>query len=1036
MWTDLFIKRPVLSIVVSILILLAGAVSLFMLPIRQYPNLQSATITINTTYPGATQDVIQGFVTTPIAQAIATVNGIEYMTSTSMQGNSLIKAKLVINADADRAMTEVLAKVQQVKYLLPANAFDPVISKITDGSSAIQYINFTGESMTIPQVTDFVTRVAQPLLTSISGVASAEIVGGQAIAMRVWLDPDKLAARGLTAGDITAALRANNVQAAPGQLKNDNTIINITAATDATDILAFREMVIKRGPASNQGIVRLRDVATLELGGQNYNSSVRARHRPSVGIALSPTPDGNPIDIVASAKKLIPEMQKLAPPGLSIESTFDVTHFVNASISEVEHTLLEAVVIVVLVIFLFLGSLRAVVIPIVTIPLSMVGTAALMLALGFSINLLTLLAMVLAIGLVVDDAIVVVENIHRHIEDGLSPIDAALIGAREIVGPVIAMTITLAAVYAPIGMMGGMTGSLFKEFAFTLAGSVCVSGVIALTLSPMMSSRLLKSDIAEGWFAQMIEHTFTSLARRYSRLVEVTLAYRSAVLLVAVILLAATAAMFFVAQKELAPQEDQGYVFAAVKAPQYANIDYTARATKQVEDIFSTLPEYHSSFFVNGTEGQNRAFGGVILTDWAARHRSSTDIQNELYARMNVVHDASVTPFQPTALPAATEGLPFQVVLRSAGDFRLLFEEAEKLKAAIYQSGLFVFVDSDLAFDNPAAHMKIDISKAGELGITMQAIADTLNILVGENYVNRFNYFSRSYDVIPQVRQAHRLTPEKLGGYYVRTASDQLVPMSTVVKVDVFAQPNKLSQFNQMNSALLSAVIRPGVTMGQAVAFIEEQPLAPGVSIDWMADSRQYVKEGSQLTISFGLALVVIFLVLAAQYESFRDPLVILVTVPLAMFGALIPLFLDFTTVNIYTQIGLVTLIGLISKHGILMVAFANEIQAAKGHDRHAAIVEAASVRMRPILMTTAAMVAGLVPLIFANGAGAASRFAIGIVVVMGMLIGTLFTLFVLPTFYTLIAKDHRPSRAINVNAVREETGRLAADGARPLPLL
>jgi multidrug efflux pump len=878
--------------------------------------------------------------------------------------------------------------------------------------------------------------VAQPLLTSIPGVASADINGGQNLAMRIWLDPDRLAARGLTAGDVAAALRTNNVQAAPGQLRGDDAVLNITAATDVTAIADFREMVIKRGASTDHGIVRLKDIATLELGGQNYNSSARSNGERSVVIALSPTPDGNPLNIVAHAKKLIPEIQKTAPPGLVIESAFDVTHFVNASISEVQKTLLEALVIVVLVIFLFLGSLRAVVIPIVTIPLSMVGTAALMLALGFSINLLTLLAMVLAIGLVVDDAIVVVENIHRHIEEGLSPIDAALIGTREIVGPVIAMTITLAAVYAPIGMMGGLTGSLFREFAFTLAGAVCVSGVIALTLSPMMSSRLLKSEFSEGRLAKAIERFFNGLARKYAHLLASTLAYRSAVLLVAVLLLAATSGLFFGAQKELAPEEDQGYVFTAVKAPQYANVDYTARATREVEGLFRALPEFEGSFFLNGAEGQNNAFGGVILKDWSSRHRSTTDIQNQLFGMANSVHGASVTPFQPAALPAAAEGLPFQMVLRSPGDFKTLYEDAEKLKAAIFQSGLFVFVDSDLAFDNPSAHVRIDAAKAGELGITMQAIADTLNTLVGENYINRFNYFARSYDVIPQVQKTHRLTPDNIRRYYVRTISNELVPLSTVVNVEVAAQPNKLSQFNQMNSATLSAVIRPGVTMGQAVAFIEGQTLSPGVAIDWMADSRQYVKEGNQLTVSFGLALIVIFLVLAAQYESFRDPLVILVTVPLAMFGALIPLFLDFTTVNIYTQIGLVTLIGLISKHGILMVAFANEIQTTKGYNRHAAIIEAASVRLRPILMTTAAMVAGLVPLIFANGAGAASRFAIGIVVVMGMLIGTLFTLFVLPTFYTLLARDHRPLGAINADAVRGETGRLAAFGTGPFPLV
>ncbi|MFC3052990.1 efflux RND transporter permease subunit [Kordiimonas pumila] len=1009
--TDLFIKRPILSIVISILIFLVGAVSIFSLSVRQYPNLQSATITIATSYPGATQEVMQGFVTTPIAQAVATVNGIEYLSSTSKQGSSQIKVKLVINADSDRAMTEVLAKVQQVKYLLPDGVFDPVISKITDGASAVQYITFMSDTLSLPQVTDFATRVAQPLFTSVPGVASADYSGGQPLAMRIWLDPDKLASRDLAASDVTSALVRNNVQAAPGQLRNGETVMNITAATDVVDIEHFRSMVIKSG-GDNGGLVRLGDVGTIELGGQNYDSRSRDNGKLGVILAIAPTPDGNPIDIVEDTKKLIIEIQKVAPPGLTVKSVFDVTHFVNASIDEVKNTLMEAIAIVVVVIFLFLGSFRSVIIPVVTIPLSIIGTAALMLAFGFSINLLTLLAMVLAIGLVVDDAIVVVENIHRHIEEGLSRVEAAIVGAREIVGPVIAMTITLAAVYAPIGMMGGLTGSLFREFAFTLAGSVCVSGVIALTLSPMMSAKLLNRKVSEGGFAKAVERFFEKMARGYARLLAITLQYRSAMLLLAAATMAASAFMFLGSQKELAPQEDQGYVFTAVKAPQYANIKYTDKVALEMVEIFKSFPEYDGSFFVTGQGGLNNAFGGIMLKEWSERDRSATDVQNQLYGMANNVRGALITPFQPTALPAAEEGVPFQMVLRSTAGFGALFNDMEGLKAAARSSGLFVFVDSNLAFDSSTAHITIDAAKAGEMDISMQDIASTLSSLVGEGYINRFNYFERSYDVIPQVREKDRLTPESLGRYFVRTKSGDLVPLSTVIKVEVGVQANYLSQFNQMNAATMSAVLRPGVTMGQAVSFMQSQPLPAGTTIDWLADSRQYVHEGNQLTISFGLALIVIFLVLAAQYESFRDPLVILVTVPLALCGALLPLYLGFTTINIYTQIGLVTLIGLISKHGILMVAFANEIQLTKGYNRRDAIVEAASVRMRPVLMTTAAMITGLIPLIFAVGAGAASRFAIGIVVVMGMLIGTLFTLFVLPTFYTLIAQNHRAHEA------------------------
>lgn len=1012
MFTDIFIKRPTLALVVNIMVFLVGAIALTGLPIRQYPSLESATITVSTTLPGATQDVIQGFVTTPLAQAIATASGIEYLTSTSRQGNSLIKAKLVLNADADRTMTEILAKVQQVKYLLPTGAFDPVVSKLTDGASAVQYIAFKSNTVGIPQVTDFATRVAQPMLTAIPGVASAEVSGGQPLAMRIWIDPAKLAARELTAEDVSNTLRSNNVQSAPGQLKGRDTLINITAATDATSVSDFRNMVLKTSPQGEQ--VRLADVATIEIGGQNTDSLARANGENAVFISLSPTPDGNPITIVENARELLPRIQALAPPGLVVESAFDVSHFVNTAIDEVVKTLVEAVVIVVAVIFLFLGSWRAVAIPVIAIPLSMVGTAALMLAMGFSINLLTLLAMVLAIGLVVDDAIVVVENIYRHMEEGKTPLEASLLGAREIVGPVIAMTITLAAVYAPIGLMGGLTGGLFREFAFTLAGSVFVSGIVALTLSPMMSARLLRREANNSRFVQAIEHFFAGLASSYGRLLHSTLSYRGAVLSVASLIVLATVGLFIGAQKELAPQEDQGYVFVATKAPQYANVDYTSRATAEIDKIFQSLPEYMGSFVVNGTAGQNEAFGGVILKDWTQRDRSTTDIQNQLFAQSNSIRDASITPFQPAALPAASEGLPFQMVLRSTGDFKNLFEQAEKIKAEAYESGVFVYVESDLTFDNTSLRIKVDDAKAAELGITNQSIADTLGILVGEGYVNRFNYYERSYDVIPQVSPEHRLSPSNLGSYFVRTSSGELVPLSTIISIDFLTGPNKLSQFDQMNSVTISAVVRPGTTMGQAVDFMQSRTLPAGVYLDWMGDSRQYLQEGNRLTQSFVLAMIVIFLVLAAQYESFRDPLVILVTVPLAVFGALIPLFLDFTTVNIYTQIGLVTLIGLISKHGILMVAFANEIQETQRFDKRKAIVEAASVRMRPILMTTAAMVAGLLPLVFADGAGAASRFAIGIVVVMGMMIGTLFTLFVLPTFYVLIAKDRSKPSALN----------------------
>ncbi|MFB0614006.1 efflux RND transporter permease subunit [Aurantiacibacter poecillastricola] len=1011
-FTDRFIRSPILAIVVSLMILLVGLSAVFVLPIRQYPQMESATITINTSFPGATQDVMQGFVTTPISQAIATASGIEYITSTSLQGQSRISAKLVLNADADRSMTEILSKVQQVQYQLPEGVTDPVITKITDGASAIQYIYFTSDTLPPPQLVDFATRIAQPLITSVPGVASAQIEGAASPAMRIWLDPNRLTARGLTAEDVAAALRANNVQASPGQLRGASTAVNITAGTDLRDVDSFRRMVLRQGDA---GVVRLADVATVELGGQNYDAMALSSGIRAVSLAISPTPDGNPLEIVEAVKDLLPEIRESAPAGVEVISVFDRAQFVEASIEEVEHTLLEAVIIVIVVTFLFLGSVRAVIIPIVTIPLSLLGTAALMYMFGFSINLLTLLAMVLAIGLVVDDAIVVVENIHRHIEEGKSPFEAALIGAREIIGPVIAMTITLAAVYAPIGLMGGLTGALFQEFAFTLAGSVIVSGVVALTLSPMMSGMLLHSKIGEGRLSKGVERTMNALTARYVKALDRTLAARAAVLVAGVTVLVTIVVLFSGSQRELAPQEDMGYVFVQTTAPQYASVDYTSRFSAQVDRIMQDLPEFENTFFsVGGSNNATGGFGGVVLTDWAERERGADEIQAELAAATSSVTGVYATAFQDSSLPAGSGGLPVQMVIRSPEGFPQIYETLQGLEGAAWDSGLFSFVDSDLAFDSSEAHLTIDRDMAGELGVSMSEIASTLALLVGENYINRFNWFDRSYDVITQVPQDQRLDPTDLGQYYVESASGDLLPLSTVVDVEVRPQPNVLPQFNQMNSAKLSAVLAPGVSMGQAVEFLQSQPLPPGMTVDWLSNSRQYVNEGNRLMIAFGFALVVIFLVLAVQFESFRDPLVILVTVPLAICGALVPLYLGFTTINIYTQIGLVTLIGLISKHGILMVSFANDMQKHEGWSRMDAIRHSAAVRIRPILMTTAAMVSGLIPLLFAAGAGAASRFAIGIVVVMGLLVGTLFTLFVLPTFYTLIAADHRarPPRA------------------------
>ncbi|MEK0084432.1 MexW/MexI family multidrug efflux RND transporter permease subunit [Benzoatithermus flavus] len=1012
-FTDIFVRRPVLATVVSLLILLIGLRAFFTLPIRQYPEVKNTVITVTTSYPGASAELMQGFITVPIAQAVAGAEGVEYLTSNSVQGTSTVQAHIRLNQDPNKAMTDVMAKVNQVKYLIPREANDPIISKTTGGSLAVMYMGFGSHEMAGPAITDYLTRVVQPLLATVPGVASAEILGGQPFAMRVWLDPTRMAARGVSAQDVAAALAANNYQSAAGQTKGYFTVSNISAATGLQSIDEFRAMVVK---AANGALVRLGDIATVELGAKSSDSSVMMNGQHAVFIGINATPDGNPLEIVKGIRALVPTLERGLPPTLTMEIPYDSTEFINASIHEVERTLGEAILIVIVVIFLFLGSVRSVLIPVVTIPLSIIGAGTLMLAMGFSLNLLTLLAMVLAIGLVVDDAIVVVENVYRHIEEGRTPLQAALIGAREIAGPVISMTITLAAVYAPIGFLSGLTGSLFREFAFTLAGSVIISGIVALTLSPMMCSLLLSAESQHGRFARLVDRTFGAVTRWYGRRLHNTLEYRPATALFALGVLASLPFLFLNTSAELAPEEDQGVLFAVTKGPQNANIDYMNVFGEAIDKVFQSFPETSFRFIVAGMDGgANNGFAGMALKPWDQRQRSAKELQPLVQgALQEKVTGVQAFVFSLPPLPDNSQGMPVQMVISSPSGFETIYKVMEELKAAARKSGLFMVSDSDLAFNSPTVRIEIDRTKANDLGITMQEIGSSLATLLGGNYVNRFSLEGRSYEVIPQVPRSLRLAPERLGQYYVKTRSGESIPLSTVVRITTGTEPNALTQYNQLNAATFSAVPMPGVTMGQAVDFLRQEAerlLPADFRYDFLSQSRQYVQEGNQLTITFAFALVIIFLVLAAQFESLRDPLVILVSVPMSICGALLPLFFGVATLNIYTQIGLVTLIGLISKHGILMVEFANELQRNEGLDRRAAIEEAAKVRLRPILMTTAAMVVGLVPLLYASGAGAASRFSIGLVIVAGMSIGTLFTLFVLPTVYTYLASDHRPAR-------------------------
>ncbi|CAI0815349.1 MULTISPECIES: MexW/MexI family multidrug efflux RND transporter permease subunit [Serratia] len=1005
-FTDLFVRRPVLALVVSTLILLFGALALSQLPIRQYPLLENSTITISTDYPGASSELMQGFVTQPIAQAVSSVEGVDYLSSSSVQGRSVVTVRMALNRDSTQALTEVMAKVNQVRYKLPEQAYDPVIERSAGEATAVAYVGFSSKTLSTPALSEYLTRVVEPMFTTIDGVAKVEVFGGQKMAMRLWLDSDRLAGRGLTAADVADAVRRNNYQAAPGKVKGQYVVANVRVNTDLTSVEEFRNLVVRN---DGNGLVRLKDVGTVELGAAATETSALMDGEPAVFLGVFPTPTGNPLVIVDGIRHLMPAIDKMQPPGVKMALAFETARFIQASIDEVVHTLLEALAIVVVVIYLCLGSLRTVLIPVVTIPLSILGAAGLMLAFGFSVNLLTLLAMVLAIGLVVDDAIVVVENVHRHIEEGKTPLAAAMIGAREVAGPVIAMTLTLAAVYAPIGLMGGLTGALFREFALTLAGAVVVSGVVALTLSPVMSSLLLPAKQSEGRVARAAEWFFGGLTRRYARALDFSLHHRWVTGALALLVMISLPLLYLMPQRELAPTEDQAIVLTAIKAPQHANLNYVERFAYKLDEVYNRMPETESRWIINGSDGTASGIGGINLTLWQARQRSASAVQADLQRAVNDVEGTSIFAFQLPALPGSTGGLPVQMVLRTPQDYPQLYRTLEEVKQNARNSGLFMVVDSDLDYNNPLAEVHIDRAKANSLGIRMSDIGESLAVLVGENYLNRFGMDGRAYDVIPQSLREQRLTPQALARQYVRTQDNTLVPLSTVVSVAVKVEPNKLTQFNQQNAATLQAIPAPGVSMGEAVAFLERQAnaLPAEFSHDWQGDSRQYTQEGSALAFAFLAALVIIYLVLAAQYESLKDPLIILITVPLSICGALLPLALGYATMNIYTQVGLVTLIGLISKHGILMVEFANELQMHQGLTRRAAILQAAQIRLRPVLMTTGAMVFGLIPLLFASGAGAASRFGLGLVIVSGMLVGTLFTLFVLPTVYTLLARDH-----------------------------
>jgi multidrug efflux pump len=1000
-FTDLFIRRPVLAIVVSSLLLLLGLASLSKVGLREFPELERSVIYVDTVYRGASSRTVQGFVTTPLQISIAGARGIEYMTSSSNPGKSSIEIHVRLGENSSDVLSEVIAKVNEARGDLPQDIEEPVVSTAA-GGDAMMYLAFYSEQLSPYQVTDFLLRNVQPELATLPGVGRARILG-RFLAMRIWLDPVRMAAFGVTATDIRDSIERDNYIATTGSTEGRLVKATVDARTDLQTVEDFESLVVRQ--AGDERVL-LGDIADVELSVENSQLKSLSSGRDAVFMSITPTPDANPLDVSREVHSALPRIRDSLPADVEMFLDWDGSVVIDEALGEVLATLAEAALIVILVIYLFLGSLRVVLIPLVAIPLSLIGVVFLILAMGFSLNLLTLLAMVIAIGLVVDDAIVVVENVHRHIEQGATPMEAALAGAREVALPVVAMTLTLAAVYAPISFIGGLTGALFSEFALTLAGAVLVSGVVALTLSPMMCSRVLKDSEHQGRFADWLDQRFHWLTGRYRGMLSACLANRGAVILFAACILLSLPLLFNLAQRELAPEEDTGGVYVSGTAPRYANLEYTDHFLNEIVKIWKGIPEFSHSWQVIRADSN---FGGITLHPWQHRTRSQQEVQAELQQKLSRIPGMEIFSFGSPPLPGSDAGLPVSFVVASTAPYEQVMRLGDELLQAARDSGLFIFITQTLDFDRPEISVDIDRERAARLGISMRDIGDTLAVMLGEAEVNRFNLQGRSYKVIPQAGRGFRLTKLELEKYYLRTSSDELVPLSAVIELESQVEPNDLTQYQQLNSTTLQGIMMPPNSLGTGLSFLREklQEIAPtGFREGYTGASHRYIQETGSFPFLFTLSLILIFLVLAAQFNSFRDPLVVLISVPLSIFGAVVPLALGFATLNIYTQVGLLTLIGLISKHGILIVEFANKL-ALQGMDRREAVLEAASLRLRPILMTTFATVLGVWPLVMASGAGANSRFSIGLMITAGMMIGTLFTLFVLPVFYLPFARIH-----------------------------
>ncbi len=1029
--TDLFIRRPVLALVVNLLIIIAGLQAIRSLNVRQYPKSEIASVTVTTVYTGASAELVRGFITTPLERAIAAADGIDYMESQSTLGLSTITIRLKINYDATKALAEISSKVDQVRRDLPPEAEVPVINiESADSQFASAYLSFSSDILKQNEITDYLTRVVQPRLSAIPGVQRADILGGRTFAMRIWLKPDRMAALNITPAEVRQALAANNFLTALGRSKGEYIQVNLTADTNLSTVDEFRRLVVRE---ANGTIVRLSDVGDVVLGAEDYDSEVHFSGQTAVFMGIWPLPNANSLDVIKRVRTEMASIQRELPSGLKARVAYDATNYISNAIHEVLKTLGDTLLIVMVVIFLFLGSFRSVLVPIVAIPVSLIGGVFLMQAFGFTVNLLTLLAIVLSVGLVVDDAIVVVENVERHLGDGRSPLEAALVGARELVGPIIAMTITLAAVYLPIAFQGGLTGSLFREFALTLAGAVTISGIVALTLSPVMSAKLLKPGIEEHGLAGHIARGFGRLKEAYGRRLDATLKARPAVYAVWAVVCLLTIPMFIMSAKELAPAEDQGVIFGIVDAAANSTLDQNSFFTAEANRVFMSIPETDFTFQLTFP---NSGFSGMVAKPWTERKRNIFQILPEVQQKLQKIPGIRILPVTPPALPGGGQ-FPVEFIIASTADEGQILDFARQLQLKAMQSKMFAFPPIiDVKIDQPQTEFVIDKDKVAALGLNLQQIGADLGGMVGGNYVNRFDISGRSYKVIPQIQRVDRLNPAQLQDIHVTGPNGNLIPLSSIATLRNTVVPRSLNRFQQLNAVKISGVaVRP---LDEALRYLEGEAariLPKGYVIDYTGESRQLRTEGNKFLPAFGLAIVLIFLVLAAQFNSFRDPFVILAgSVPLAMFGALIFTFLRIpdpntpfwthgwtTTMNIYSQVGLVTLVGLVSKNGILIVQFANELQL-QGLAKLDAVRQAAMTRLRPILMTSAATIAGHFPLTLVTGPGAAARNSIGLVLVGGMFVGTLFTLFVVPSIYMLVAKDHGRDRE------REESAFLSAD--------